>query len=202
MLRTHTTAYLISRAKTAQDARQFFVWRFGGSANDRSVQLEPQICLLTNSTGRSPFFVWRFGGSANDRSVLEPQMCLINSTGRPQFFCLALQRFCQRPQCAMRAPSVLENSTGPWPICFLALRRLSATACARLGPGILGKQHRILFKLFLALQRLCQRPQCAFRLRSAWKTAQDARQFVFRVFWPLLVSKCTLGPISGPKGAF
>ena len=172
MLRTHTTAYLISRAKTAQDARQFIVWRFGGSANDRSVQLEPQICLLTLSTGRSPIF------------------------------CLELQRFCQRPQCAMRAPNVLENSTGPWPICFLALRRLSATACARLGPEMLGKQHRILVNLFLALQRLCQRPQCAFRLRSAWKTAQDARQFVFCVFWPLLVSKCTLGPISGPKGAF
>ena len=151
MLRTHTTAYLISRAKTAQDARQFFVWRFGGSANDRSVQLEPQMCL-TNSTGRSPIF------------------------------CLALQRFCQRPQCAMRAPNVLENSTGPWPICFLALRRLSATACARLGPEMLGKQHRILVNLFLALQRLCQRPQCAFRLRSAWKTAQDARQFVFLRF--------------------
>ena len=169
MLRTHTTAYLISRAKTAQDARQFCFWRFGGSANDRSVQLEPQICLLTNSTGRSPIF------------------------------CLELQRFCQRPQCAMRAPNVLENSTGPWPICFLALRRLSATACARLGPEMLGKQHRILVNLFLALQRLCQRPQCAFRLRSVWKTA---RQFVFRVFWTLLVSKGTLGPISGPKGAF
>ena len=94
VLRTHTTAYLISRAKTAQDARQFFVWRFGGSANDRSLQLEPQICLLTNSTGRSPNL------------------------------CLALQRFCQRPQCAMRAPNGLENRTGPWPICFLALRRL------------------------------------------------------------------------------
>ena len=47
VLRTHTTAYLISRAKTAQYARKFVVWRFGGSANDRSVQLEPQICLKT-----------------------------------------------------------------------------------------------------------------------------------------------------------
>ena len=33
------------RAKTEQDARPFLFWRFGGSANDRSVQLEPQICL-------------------------------------------------------------------------------------------------------------------------------------------------------------
>ena len=54
------------RAKTAQDARQFLFWRFGGSANDRSVQLEPQICLET-AQDPGQFVFWRFGGCVSDR---------------------------------------------------------------------------------------------------------------------------------------
>ena len=54
------------RAKTEQDARPFLFWRFGGSANDRSVQLEPQICLKTvQDPGQ--FVFWRLGGCVSDR---------------------------------------------------------------------------------------------------------------------------------------
>ena len=65
VLRTHYRL-LDFRAKTAQDARQFLFWRFGGSANDRSVQLEPQVCLKT-AQDPGQFVFWRFGGCVSDR---------------------------------------------------------------------------------------------------------------------------------------
>jgi hypothetical protein len=44
------------RAKTAQDARQICVGVLGGYANDRNVQLEPEVCPKTAQDARHLFF--------------------------------------------------------------------------------------------------------------------------------------------------
>ena len=154
-----------SSAKTAQDARQFFIWRFGGPAKDHIAQLELEMCVKTAQDDRH-FCSGVVCGCFDDRIALRaPKVhyCCHYYLYETVSFSVKSHLFANTKLCTIvvfvfcgsaddrmtiRARSVPKNSTGLSPILLLGC---------------------------LAFLRLCIRPRVGLGPQMPVKTEQNAR---------------------------
>jgi len=153
-----------SSSKTAQDARQFFIWRFGGPAKDHIAQLELEMCVKTAQDDRH-FCSGVVCGCFDDRIALRaPKVhyCCHYYLYETVSFSVKSHLFANTKLCTIvvfvfcgsaddrmtiRARRVPNNSTGLSPIWLFGVFAVPPTTDGDSSPTCVQKQHRTLAHL-------------------------------------------------------